>query len=218
MNNVILVPSSFHIHNNVIQSPTVTADISTKTTAEIFVNGVPATGRINSKGHPERWTVTTHQMNEHNTGFVYDPMHEHLEWYGIISSTNEMSFDSYMIKRCFWSFKEFTTELEKRSTDVTLVQKIANGAWRVRFKSDDDYSYWRTRTFSSKSHQFHIGNINLDTDTADVMALHNEMRSWCKTNLVGQYELDSRGRSINAFVKEDNDAVLFKLRWIDVDI
>lgn len=218
MNNVILVPSAFHIHNGIINSPTISADISTKTTAEIYVNGSPASAHLNSAGVPERWTVVTNQMHGNSSGFVYDPMHEHLEWYGFQVTTNELSFDSYSIKRCFWSFQEFTKELEYWSTDITLVQKIGNGAWRVRFKSNDDYQYWKNRSLRAKNHSFHIGNIDRDTDTADVMALHAEILSWCKANLVGQYQIDSRGRAIDACVKDDNDAVLFKLRWIDVDI
>jgi hypothetical protein len=146
-------------------------------------------------------------------------MHEHTEWHGFPSFGNlELMFDSYTIKRCFWSFGDFTSELEEMSTDITLVQKVAHGSWRARFKAQADYQYWQQRQYQGKKHQIEVGHIDRDADMADVMALHNEIRSWCRANLVGVHELDSRGRSILAHIKDDNDAVLFKLRWMDVDI
>jgi hypothetical protein len=196
-----------------------TADITTRQSSQIYVNGMPATMHTNSAGVPEHWTIINQPMSSSASGFVYDPMHEHTEWYGFPQYSNlELTFDSYTIKRCFWAFSEFTTELEEMSTDITLVQKGANNTWRVRFKSQQDYQYWQQRQMRGKKHQIEVGCIDKDSDMADVMALHNEIRSWCKANLVGQHELDSRGRSILAHIKDDNDAVLFKLRWMDVDI
>lgn len=195
------------------------ADITTRLSSHIYVNGMPASMHTNSAGVPENWSIINQPMSSSTNGFVYDPMYEHTEWYGFPQYSNmDLNFDSYAIKRCFWAFSEFTAELEEKSTDITLVQKIDHSSWRVRFKAQQDYQYWQQRQMRGKKHQIEVGHIDKDADMADVMALHNEIRSWCKTNLVGQHELDSRGRSILAHIKDDNDAVLFKLRWMDVDI
>lgn len=195
------------------------ANIATQQASQIYVNNKPASFHVNSAGVPEQWTIVNTPMSNSSSAFVYDPMHEHTEWYGFPAYSNyDLSFDHYTIKKCFWAFSDFTKELEEMSTDVTLVQKGANNTWRVRFKAQADYQYWQQRQYKGKNHQIEVSNIDRDTDMADVMALHNEIRSWCKANLTDIHELDSRGRSIVAHIKNDNDAVLFKLRWMDVDI
>jgi flagellar basal body rod protein FlgC len=219
MRNVILVPSPFHINSGTAHSPVMSADITTKQVSQIYVNGYPATHHTNTAGASECWTITNTAIPSSSSSFMYDPMHEHTDWYGFPSYTNmDLIYDSHDIKNCFWSFSDFTAELEESSTDTILVQKATNSSWKLRFKAQADFQYWLKRQHKRKPHTFRLGEISQDTDQADVIAKHMEIKTWCKENLVGPYEHDSRGKTLDVCIKNDNDAVLFKLRWLDVDI
>jgi hypothetical protein len=145
-------------------------------------------------------------------------MNDYCEWNGMTQFSHRLTIDGYFVKQRFWSWGEFTKMLENSSTDVILVQKSSYTQWILEFKSKADHNMWLFYS-DKKEHHIQINMISDDENKSSILDLHREIKTWCDTNLVGLYELDFSGNGtyMRASVKEDQDAILFKLRWLGVD-
>lgn len=143
--------------------------------------------------------------------FHYDPMPDYKDWYGFPQLCHYTNFDEVSINSKMWDRSELNQWLSENIHDTILVQKIWP-YWMICFKTEAEYesfmSWWEWKV---KEEQMFIP-VPLEYQGRNYEFLR-ELKSWCELNLTDQYELVNFSDRIKCAIRDQQEAVMFRLRW-----
>ncbi len=197
----ILVPAAFEVVNGTIRND--------KCTAKIYQPN--PTQHVNVAGMS--YPVISSGIQSQDL-FVYDPMDAYREWY----LPDDHKYKNFMfigqndIIMKTWDQFEISDWINNNCQSFALVQKTHN-MWSFTFALFSDFTlfsmWWKDLV---KQHSMKIDLTALELTTFQAEA---QISEWCKENLRGAWKLQREYDTLQSWVKDEHDAVLFRLRWSD---
>lgn len=198
-NKFVLVPPTFMVHDGKMTLNYSSVDLVNKNEI-MFVN-------ING---------TNHQVIRNNNystpgSLVYDPMNDHLEWYGLIAyATPRIYVTPEDINHKLWSQRELLNWINENLEDEVLVQRNPS-MWVLACVNQNDFQkfnkWWNSLV---KKHNFCVKT----NPEVTPYQLDEQVTQWCKENCT-VYKVVRNYDSVVVYIKDDEEAVQFKLTWMD---
>ena len=193
MQKIVVVPSRFQIQDN-----------------KITDGGGSSTQLVPTPRDPN-----TFFHSSYNPMFFYDPMMDHMEWYGGYAGKQWIytSVDLDILENKFTSLYDLSRHLEERAQDLILVQRQSYKNWQMNFRSKDDHQLFEE--FMVKNTPIHIRLLSWP----EHIQRHNwpeivrEAEEWCKETLKCKYKLHHSFHALQGFFQDEGDAAMFKLKW-----
>lgn len=196
----VIVPPPFQMIDGRITSNRCSAQIvNTSPQAHVFVNNTVYPVITNSASVPS------------TQSFIYDPMPDYAEWYGIdFFSCSKMYLTPEDIGNKLWSQREFTDWINANCNSEVLVQRNQS-MWTLAFMDGMDYQACFTwYNGLVKKHKF---NVKVPADIT-MYQFGKDIQEWCLQHCT-VYKVISGYDGLQVFVKDDEEAVMFKLTWIN---
>lgn len=150
--------------------------------------------------------------------FLYDPLIEILEWYGMSSKTLIASSVTKLdIFEKFWDMQQFSEFVENTVTERTFVQ-AQNDSWKIVFSNCNDRLAFSGGFVSHKGPVFTITpelNNQPQIDVAQFRQHAEEIKQWCDTFLNGQFSVNVYGLTCTVVIRNQEESIQFKLRWMN---
>jgi hypothetical protein len=188
-------------------------------------NGVTMTS--SSTGNPYMFVVDNtgvqlpvvqNNSYPHQWSFVYDPLRENMEWYGLDGYYDRqfVIMFSEILHRRVWRRKEFDDWFENECKETVFVQKQHQDMWLLTFINLDDLNSFKAWWLKERGQKFSMRNpFDRTYEKAEYHAFEQEVSSWFKDNCQSRYSLYCGYETITVEFEDDNEAVLLKLTWGD---
>lgn len=203
MHNIIIVPSVI-----LMSSTSGGLNMHSMATGSSISQTIPSSVYVNGISHP--------MVNGNNGSYasiIYDPLSEQLSWYGLDSSNlnNCNKVDADILNK-FWDMRELHDMISCNCQSMVFVQKSYQ-AWKLVFEQSDDFARfsnaWDTKR---KNYGFMVDTIKYDESPTKIL---HDITLWCSDNIRGLYLITQSSTVFKIMIKNEADAAIFELRWMN---
>jgi hypothetical protein len=194
-------------HDTISTNSTV---VVTKTYSNPYLYVVSDDGRqLTVMGQPE-------QYNQHTFQIAYDPLKDHMAWYGISKfHDRQISIQIEEIEQQrFWRRSEFDDWFETECTHTVFAQAIYADMWTLTFVDLADLEAFKKWWFEPRGVTLQvIYPFDYRNNQKECHDIVGEIKIWCHSLVTSLFDVHSYSDYVRVEFEDENEALMFKLAW-----